>query len=303
MGTLLNRRRYMGGGSPQPIDYGYFRVVPLVNCTVTMTIPGGSNGVTDMAYSVDGGETWNVSTKVSGTQLRIQVAGTEGVPILWKGHGTALCFGAGNNQTTSISSNGFIDIEGDFNSLLYGDEYNKDYSLAGYAFPRLFRYNTNLKHAHNSIIHCTTTEYNTFDSMFNGCSNLETPPMMRMDSVGAAACVYMFSGSSIQYCPQPKVINLSQRCFNNMFLNCKNITEGMDLPALYLADSCYTGMYDGCSNLSKIKMLATSINANGCLNLWVRGVAAEGVFIKNKDATWTTTGNNGVPTGWTIQYQ
>jgi hypothetical protein len=34
---------------------------------------------------------------------------------------------------------------------------------------------------------------------------------------------------------------------------------------------------------------------------WVNGVAASGTFVKNSAATWTTTGNNGVPTGWTVQ--
>ena len=75
----------------------------------------------------------------------------------------------------------------------------------------------------------------------------------------------------------------------------------MDLPALTLVDQCYAAMYSGCSSLAKIKMLATSITANRCLNSWVSNVAAEGIFIKNKDATWTTTGASGVPTGWTVQ--
>ena len=291
----------MGGSSPQPIDYGYFRVIPAVNCTVTMIIPAGSSGVTDMAYSVDGGETWNVSTKESGTQLRIQVTGTAEVPILWKGHATALSYGAANRQTAAIQSTGVIDIEGDFNSLLYGDNYYQNYSLADCAFSSLFRGNTNLRYAHDSIIHCETAGKSTFDAMFLNATNLESPPTIAMTGVGASCCSYMFYNTGIRYCPQPYIKNISSRCFMNMFAKCVNITEGMDLPALTLVDSCYSGMFNGCTNLSKIKMLATNIYANGCLNSWVAGVAGEGVFIKNKDAMWTTTGNNGVPTGWTIQ--
>ena len=34
---------------------------------------------------------------------------------------------------------------------------------------------------------------------------------------------------------------------------------------------------------------------------WVSGVATTGTFVKNSAATWTTTGVNGVPSGWTIQ--
>lgn len=34
---------------------------------------------------------------------------------------------------------------------------------------------------------------------------------------------------------------------------------------------------------------------------WVQGVAASGTFIKNSSATWNVTGDNGIPTGWTVQ--
>jgi hypothetical protein len=34
---------------------------------------------------------------------------------------------------------------------------------------------------------------------------------------------------------------------------------------------------------------------------WVSGVSASGTLVKNSAATWTTTGNNGIPTGWTVQ--
>ena len=34
---------------------------------------------------------------------------------------------------------------------------------------------------------------------------------------------------------------------------------------------------------------------------WVDGVASNGTFVKNVDATWTTTGVNGIPSGWTVE--
>jgi hypothetical protein len=30
-------------------------------------------------------------------------------------------------------------------------------------------------------------------------------------------------------------------------------------------------------------------------------ISSSGTFVKNSAATWTTTGNNGVPSGWTVQ--
>ena len=33
---------------------------------------------------------------------------------------------------------------------------------------------------------------------------------------------------------------------------------------------------------------------------WVRDVAASGTFVKNSQATWNLTGDDGIPTGWTV---
>jgi hypothetical protein len=48
-------------------------------------------------------------------------------------------------------------------------------------------------------------------------------------------------------------------------------------------------------------MLATDISAEDCLRGWVDGVASSGTFVKNSEATWYVTGDNGIPEGWTIE--
>jgi hypothetical protein len=60
-------------------------------------------------------------------------------------------------------------------------------------------------------------------------------------------------------------------------------------------------MFYGCSKLNYIKMLATNISASNCLNSWVSGVSSTGTFVKNVAATWNVTGNNGIPSGWTVE--
>jgi hypothetical protein len=60
-------------------------------------------------------------------------------------------------------------------------------------------------------------------------------------------------------------------------------------------------MFSGCTSLNYIKMLATDISASNCLTYWVYGISSTGTFVKNKNATWNVTGDNGVPNGWTIQ--
>ena len=43
-----------------------------------------------------------------------------------------------------------------------------------------------------------------------------------------------------------------------------------------------------------------TISASNCLLGWVNAIKSSGTFYKNKDATWTTTGISGVPSGWTV---
>ena len=40
--------------------------------------------------------------------------------------------------------------------------------------------------------------------------------------------------------------------------------------------------------------------ANNTIN-WVNGVAAQGTFVKNSEATWNVTGVDGIPSGWTVE--
>jgi hypothetical protein len=58
-------------------------------------------------------------------------------------------------------------------------------------------------------------------------------------------------------------------------------------------------MFNGCSKLNYIKAMFTTIPSG--TNNWVSGVAATGTFVKNSEATWDVTGNDGVPSGWTIE--
>ena len=47
-------------------------------------------------------------------------------------------------------------------------------------------------------------------------------------------------------------------------------------------------------------MLATDISASSCLSNWVNGVASTGTFVKNPAMTSLTTGQSGIPSGWTV---
>ncbi len=93
---------------------------------------------------------------------------------------------------------------------------------------------------------------------------------------------------------------LTKNCYNAMFQRCTSLTTAPELPATTLVDSCYYAMFMNSTSLNYIKCLATDISASSCTSDWVRGVPEGGTFVKDANTTWTT-GNNGIPSGWTVQ--
>lgn len=59
-------------------------------------------------------------------------------------------------------------------------------------------------------------------------------------------------------------------------------------------------MFQNCTSLNYIKAMFTTRPSTTYTNSWVTGVASTGTFVKNSVATWDVTGNNGIPTGWTV---
>ena len=90
-------------------------------------------------------------------------------------------------------------------------------------------------------------------------------------------------------------------CYSSMFSGCTGLTVAPALPATELAQYCYSNMFNGCTNLARIEAMFLTTPSAAYTSGWVRNVASNGVFVKNAAATWNVTGDNGVPTGWTIE--
>ena len=58
-------------------------------------------------------------------------------------------------------------------------------------------------------------------------------------------------------------------------------------------------MFKGCTSLTYVKCLATDKSADYCTTNWMLNVPAGGTFVKASGASWTT-GNDGIPSGWTV---
>lgn len=86
-----------------------------------------------------------------------------------------------------------------------------------------------------------------------------------------------------------------------MFKYCTSLNTAPELPATTLTSKCYWGMFDNCQNLNYIKAMFTTTPSSSYTSNWVKDVAANGTFVKNSAATWNVTGNDGIPSGWTVQ--
>ena len=112
----------------------------------------------------------------------------------------------------------------------------------------------------------------------------------------------MFCNSLIVTAPRIlPAMTLSNNCYAGMFSTCPSLTTAPELPATTLTSNCYRNMFYNCTSLNYIKAMFTTTPSTAYTENWVNGVSATGTFVKNDDATWTTTGTSGIPTGWTVE--
>lgn len=221
-------------------------------------------------------------------------------------------------------------LSGNIMSLLFEDDFEGQTDLSGYdyAFYSLFRNCTTLQSVSSGFLPATVlTEY-CYAHMFEGCTSLVTAPELPATML-AYYCYYdMFIGcTSLVSTPKLPATTLAYYCYSRMFCDCTSLTSAPALPATTLAVGCYNSMFQRCSSLTTAPVLpATTLQYYCYYNMfynctklnyikalftttpdflytqsWVSGVASNGTFIKNKNATWNVTGVNGIPTGWTVQ--
>lgn len=149
----------------------------------------------------------------------------------------------------------------------------------------------------------TTLAPYCYESMFEACSSLVNgPTVIPANTATNSCCSSMFlSCGSLEIAPELPATTLATDCYYNMFSGCESLKIAPELPAETLVTRCYGNMFSGCENINYIKALfLTEPNDNYTQN-WVFGVAEQGTFVKDPDATWNVVGFNGVPIDWTIQ--
>lgn len=93
---------------------------------------------------------------------------------------------------------------------------------------------------------------------------------------------------------------LTKSCYMDMFMNCVNLVYAPELNANTLVEKCYNSMFWGCSKINYVKCLATDISADWCTENWLYRASNTGTFVKKYGVTWPT-GDDGIPSGWTIE--
>ena len=268
----------------------------------------------EISISVDDKQTWqtlaaNTPSPVINTGEKIYFKATDNAQPFY---GTTLdYYHFTTEKTCNVSGDPYAlyaEISGYYFYKLFSDSKIVDagginldgYILSNGCYISMFQGCTSLTTAPK--LPATTLATTCYQYMFQGCTSLTTAPELPATTLQAGCYQYMFSGcTSLTTAPELPATNLADNCYQYMFQNCTSLTTAPELPAITLKSYCYSNMFNGCTSLNYIKALFTTAPSSSYTRSWVSGVSSTGKFVKNKAATWTLTGNNGIPTGWTVQ--
>ena len=319
----------------------YLTTVALEDGTISFNIwkSMGTDMITSISYSTDGGETWTTTNNVNDKEehLVIDVDVNEGDKVMWKGIATQTGYYYEDYDDyvgSFFSSDREFDAKGNVMSLLYGDDFKGETTIEGDGtFCQLFSDHDSEKtcgvvNAKDLVLPATTladdcyygmfygcTSLTTapelpattlvsgcYDNMFGGCTSLTTAPVLPATTLASYCYSNMFYGcTKLTKAPELPATTLAESCYGGMFQGCTSLTTAPELPATTLADSCYGSMFGGCTNLNYIKAMFTTTPDYNYTSNWVYNVASSGTFVKNSAATWNVSGVNGIPTGWTVE--
>ncbi len=251
-------------------DYSqdFFTLVALSDGTFKFS---GENENT-IQYSTDNGETWSESAQL------VEINVNSGDKVLWKGEIISQLDEPENDDITIgtfYGSTATYNAQGNIMSLAFGDNFQGVTTIETKLLFKLLFDRSKIVHANNLVLPATTLSLGCYSSMFKSCRQLVSAPQL-------------------------PAITLAQSCYHAMFFGCTSLTEAPQLLAETLEVNCYNNMFSTCPSLSYIKMIANDISANGCLNSWVSGVAANGTFIKSANMNDLPSGEDGIPEGWQV---
>ena len=152
------------------------------------------------------------------------------------------------------------------------------------------------------VLPATTLAEECYSGMFWGCTGLTTAPALPATTLAEECYSFMFwNCTNLTTAPALPATTLAEGCYSSMFFNCTSLTTAPALPATTLVKDCYKTMFQYCKKLNNVTCLATDISAEGCTTDWLEEVAATGTFYKPESMDNWTTGDSGIPSGWTAK--
>ena len=254
-----------------------------------------------VSISTDNGATWTeyvTPTTTYGVDPTAIL--NTGEKLLIKGENETY---ANTSDRHTFFSSKTCDLEGNIMSLIYGDNFATSTTLTqNYCFFEMFM-GLKVVNADKLILAATALTASCYQGMFGGCTSLTTAPELPATTLVYGCYQSMFSRcTSLTTAPELPATTLTDNCYESMFQGCISLATAPELPATTLAKYCYRYMFNGCSNLNYIKALfTTSPSSTYATTGWVEDVSSSGTFVKNSAASWTTTGIDGIPEGWTVQ--
>ena len=284
-----------------------------------------------LSYSTDNGSTWSEPTPYFEVTLA-----NSGDTIMFKGSGMTSSGTKAIGKLQPIYFDVDYKVQGNIMSLLFGDNFVGQTDLSGYvsAFSFFFQGlskampNERLLSVENLVLPATTLAERCYANMFLNCTSLTNVPELPATTLATECCSSMFKGcTSLTTAPELPATTLAGGCYYNMFNGCTSLTTAPVLSSTTLVSGCcqnmfsgctslttapilpaetiksqsYRGMFNGCTSLSAITCLATDISETRCTFQWVSGVAANGTFTQAASMSSWTTGDSGIPSGWTVQ--
>lgn len=256
------------------------------------------NTSAQLKWSADEGNTWttvdtiigdnNLGTFSAGDKVYIEYERND----IWMLQNTTAKFNLSGNIMSLWFSDDFAD-KTNINTIS-SSKYNSN----------VFNGLTNLLSAENLVLPATTLKDNCYQGMFMNCTSLTTAPTILPATTLTYSCYKeMFQGcTSLTTPPQLPATTLAIGCYQSMFSSCTSLTTAPELPATTYSNSCYQYMFYDCTSLNYAKMMLLSgVSEGNATNFWMYNVSATGTFVKNANATWSSTGNNGIPSGWTVE--
>lgn len=206
-----------------------------------------------------------------------------GDKVYLRGNGKQICK-TSNTTATLFKTTLKFNIGGDLKGFL--SPFN---SLPSYAFCNLFK-STKVVDASQltvDISSASLSRQNICANMFSGCQELLNAPKLPAKAVPISG-------------------------YLQMFVNCINLISTPILQANAVMQNGYKNMFNGCTNLSKVICLQAYEYTQagnrvlygsglGSTSTWLNNVSASGIFIKRANVTTWTTGNSGIPEGWTVE--